>query len=74
MKIHSEEFTLDFKQYEELSYKDINKPYVELFHNHVFVGFLEVWTDDGDDDEDEAREYILINYEMVYLDTLRKRD
>jgi len=67
MKIHSEELRLEFNKYEQLSYKDLNgKCYVELFLDNKSVGFIEVWTDV----DNEEREYIIINYEMIYLDTL----
>jgi hypothetical protein len=67
MKIHSEDLRLEFNKYEQLSYKDLNgKYYVELFLDNKSVGFIEVWTDV----DNEEREYIIINYEMIYLDTL----
>ena len=64
----SEEFQLDYKDLSELSYKDTKEEYIILFHNNKEVCDIEVFTDI----ENKKREYILINYELVYLDTIKK--
>lgn len=64
----SEEFQLDYRNLSELSYKDNGIDYITLFHNNKEVCDIEVFTDV----ENGKREYILINYELVYLDTIKK--
>jgi hypothetical protein len=68
MRLNKEEFLLDYKSNEELSYIDKKGLYVQLFFNGVLVGKLYVYTDF----ENNSREYILINYSIVYLDTLNR--
>ena len=63
-----EEFQLDYRNLSELSYKDNGIDYMTLFHNNKEVCDIEVFTDV----ENGKREYILINYELVYLDTIKK--
>jgi hypothetical protein len=67
MKKYSDELTLDFKSYDQLSYED-NGSMVSIFLDNKPMGLCEVFTDR----ENEAREYICINYEMIYLDTLKQ--
>lgn len=67
--VHEDEFQLEFKNYEELSYLDKDDYYIELFYNEDFVGNLKVYLDAEEDD----REYIIINYEIIYLDTIKKQ-
>lgn len=66
--VHEDGFQLEFKNYNELSYLDEDDYYIELFHNGDFVGNLKVYLDVEEDD----REYIIINYEVIYLDTIKK--
>jgi hypothetical protein len=64
-----EEYTeVVFTKYEQLSYKDNEETYVELYVDDKLIGEIEVWKDS----EEENREYICINYTIVYLDTLKK--
>ena len=65
----TEETEVEFKEYTELSYLDKKNPTVELFVNDKSIGFIEVFTDR----ENGKREYICVNYEMIYLDTMKKR-
>ena len=65
----TEETEVKFKEYTELSYKDTGKAHVKLYVSDKLLGQIEVWTDRGN----KNREYILINYEMIYLDTITKR-
>jgi hypothetical protein len=67
MKI-TEETDIEFKNYDDVSYKDTGEDDVMLFINGVPQGTIEVWTDRGN----SGREYIIINYEMIYLDTITK--
>lgn len=67
-KYNDEELTLDFKKYSQLSYKDSGEEYVQLFFDNKNVGLVEVSTDV----ENENREYIIINCEIIYLDTIEK--
>jgi hypothetical protein len=69
MAVISEETEVKFKQYADLSYNDYGTDTIDLFVQDVCIGDIEVFTDR----ENEKREYICVNYEMIYLDTLRKR-
>ena len=68
MRIETDEFGLDYTNEGDLSYYDPLTEYIDLYHKGDFVGYLMVYTDV----ENEEREYIIINYNMVYLDTLEK--
>jgi hypothetical protein len=57
-----------FTKYEQLSYKDYEETHVDLFVDNKLVGNIEVWGDS----EMDGREYICLNYTIVYLDTLKK--
>lgn len=59
--------TEDLIDTRNLSYCDDGSDFVSVFLNGEFIGDLEVWTDV----ENEKREYIIINYEMIYLDTIQ---
>lgn len=65
-KIIDEEDIVEFTNYEELSYKDNDEENVELYVNGEFQGEIKVWKDS----EMDGREYVCINYTIVYLDTL----
>lgn len=70
IKDYTEDFTLDYKQESELSYKgDPEDEYVSLLLNKKIVADLFVYIDK----ENSNREYIIINHTMVYLDTLAKK-
>jgi len=64
----TEETEVQFTKYEQLSYYDNDEPEVTLFIDGVPVGQIKVWQDS----EMENREYICLNYEVVYLDRLIK--
>lgn len=59
--IEGEEFSLDYKTLNDLTYID-HKTHVELFHKNEKVANLEVWTD-----SESKNEYVIINYEIIYL-------
>lgn len=63
-----EETEVKFKEYTDLSYLDEGEPEVSLFVNDMFEGYIKVWKDS----EEEGREYICVNYEIIYLDTINK--
>ena len=67
MKIYNEDFSLDFNNNSQLSFKDYCTAYVQLYLDDKFVGNLEVWTDRGNDN----KEYIIINHEIIYLNDLK---
>ena len=64
----TEDTSVEFKQYSELSYRN-SRYNVELFVNDEIKGFCKVWKDS----EEFGREYITLNNEIVYLDTLTER-
>lgn len=66
--VHGDEFQIEFKNYDKLSYLDKGDYYIELFLNKDFIGNLKVYLDS----EQDNREYIIINYEIIYLDTIKK--
>lgn len=61
-----EETHIEFKNYKDLSYYDDGNPKVKLCINDKPIGYAKVWKDS----EQLNREYILINYEVLYLDTI----
>lgn len=67
-KIINEETEVLFDRYTDLSYLDEGEPEVGLYVNDMFVGDIKVWKDS----EQEGREYICLNYEIIYLDTIEK--
>lgn len=56
-----------FSEYSQLSYKDEEKEYVTLYVDNKPVGDIKVWKDS----EMGGREYICVNYEIIYLDTIK---
>ena len=60
------EINLEYESLEQLSYYDPKTAYIDLYYKNKFVEYLEVWTDK----ENKEKEYIIINSEMVYLDTI----
>jgi hypothetical protein len=66
MEFYTDELTLDFTSYAQLSYLDENNEDVILFLNGTPIGYIVVYTDT----ENDNREYICVNNEMIYLDTI----
>lgn len=67
--ILTEESEVVFKEYSDLSYEDTGSRFVTLMVKNKVVGKIKVWRDS----EMEGREYIILNYEIVYLDTIEKQ-
>ena len=67
-KMITEETEVQFTRYEQLSYYDNDEPEVTLFIDDIPVGQIKVWQDS----EMDHREYICLNYEVVYLDRLNR--
>ena len=64
----TEEDEIEYKKISQLSY--VNKEEViELFVDDFYIGDLKVFLDS----EMEEREYVTINYEIIYLDNLKLR-
>ena len=70
MKKILEETEVMFIQYEQLSYYDEDEPEVTLYVDDQPVGVIKVWLDS----DQHNREYVCINYEIVYLDSLIRRE
>jgi hypothetical protein len=68
MKRIKEETEIKFEKYTDLSYLDEGEPEVTLYVKDRPVGYVKVWKDS----EQDGREYICLNYEVVYLDTIDK--
>ena len=67
--ILEEESFVDFESYEQLSYEE-GDTHVLLYVGDKAVGKIRVWADR----ENENREYVCINYEVVYLDSMSLRE
>lgn len=65
----NEEDKVNFKSYDQLSYAN-KGDLIELYINSNYEGDVKVWKDSQMND----REYITINYEIIYLDTLGLKD
>ena len=65
-----EETDVEFEKYTDLSYYDVGDVDVVLCVDKKPIGKIKVWKDRGQ----EGREYICVNYEIFYLDTLEKLD
>ena len=61
---------IEFNDLSELSYKDNLQVTVRLYVNKLFVGRVKV---EGDFIKNGDREYIQINNEDIYLDTIKKK-
>lgn len=67
-KTIQEEDEVKYSHQDELSYFDDDKETVALYVNNNYEGDIKVWKDS----EMDGREYVCINYEIIYLDTLKK--
>lgn len=63
-----EEDEVKFSKYDQLSYVDEGEPEVMLYVDDKFMGYIKVWQDS----EMDGREYICLNYEIIYLDLISK--
>ena len=66
---YSDDFEIDYFSLDELSYWDMKEPFIGLYKNNFLQGYVEVWTDY----ENNNQEYIIINNETIYLNLLTKR-
>lgn len=67
-KIIEEETEVKYQNLDELSYIDFGDNMIALYVNKQFEGDIKVWKDS----EMDGREYICINYEIIYLDTIKE--
>ena len=68
VKLITEEDEVKYRNLDELSYMDFDDETVALYLNKEYEGDIKVWKDS----EMDGREYVCINYEIVYLDTLKE--
>lgn len=68
VRIIEEHDEVKYQNLDELSYFDDDGENVALYVNKQYEGDIKVWKDS----EMDKREYVCINYEIVYLDTLKK--
>ena len=68
-KLITKETKIEFNDLSELSYKDNLQVTIRLYVNNIFVGRIKV---EGDFIKNGDREYIQLNNEDVYLDTIKK--
>jgi hypothetical protein len=67
-KIIEEETEVKYQNLDDLSYIDFGEDVIALYVNKEFEGDIKVWKDS----EMDGREYICINYEIIYLDTIKE--
>ena len=67
-KIIEEETEVKYQNLDELSYIDFGEDMIALYVKKQFEGDIKVWKDS----EMDGREYICINYEIIYLDTIKE--
>jgi len=67
-KIIEEETEVKYQNLDDLSYIDFGEDMIALYVNKQFEGDIKVWKDS----EMDGREYICINYEIIYLDTIKE--
>ena len=66
---YGEDDNVPYKSVSNLSYDDMDgEENVLLFDGPNILGYIKVWKDS----EMEGREYITLNHEIIYLDTLEK--
>lgn len=65
----TEETEVFYTNDEQLSYEFYSSDYdyVELYIDDFYIGVCEVWLDA----EMDYRQYIILNYAIVYLDTIK---
>ena len=68
LNLIKEEDHVEFERYDQLSYQDKNEV-IELFVDDFYIGDIEVCKDSLM----EGREYVCINYEIIYLDELKTK-
>jgi hypothetical protein len=66
MDYEYDELHLEFSSYSQISFLDDEHEYVKVFLDGNSVGYALVYTDM----ENDNREYIVVNNEILYLDTL----
>jgi hypothetical protein len=69
MKTLTEDSEVLFEDYSDLTFKETHEATVVLYVKNLSVGNIKVWLDS----EEADREYICINHEIVYLDTIEKQ-
>lgn len=57
---------VEFTNYEQLSYELYGDDYIELYVDDFYIGICEIWLDA----EMDYRQYIILNYEIIYLDSI----
>lgn len=67
-KIIEEETEVKYQNLDDLTYIDFGEDMIALYVNKQFEGDIKVWKDS----EMDGREYICINYEIIYLDTIKE--
>lgn len=72
MPLITDETPVYFKHQHQLAYRPLrnSKVEVELFVSDASIGIAEVWSDPAMNN----REYMIINNEVVYLDTIKNRN
>ena len=65
MNLLTEDNKVFFDSYDQLSYTN-KGPLVELYVDGHYIGDMKVWGDS----EMDGREYLTINDEIIYLDTI----
>jgi hypothetical protein len=69
MDLITEETEVEYTNDEQLSYELYKDDYIELYVDDFYIGLCEVWLDA----EMDSREYIILNYTIIYLDSIKLR-
>lgn len=57
---------VEYTNDEQLSYQLYGDDYIELYVDDFYIGICEIWLDA----EMDYRQYIILNYTIVYLDSI----
>jgi hypothetical protein len=68
LNLITEETEVKYNKLQQLTYFDFDEDTISLYIDKIFCGDIKVWQDS----EMNKREYICINYEIIYLDTITK--
>jgi hypothetical protein len=68
MKRYTDDLQLEFKDYNELSVCDYLSLNLKVYHNDKFIGETLIY----EDIENDSKEYIIINNEIIYIEDLKK--
>jgi hypothetical protein len=63
----TEEDEVDYTNDEQLTYSLFDADHIELYVDDFYIGKCQIWNDN----EMDNRNYITLNYNIIYLDTIK---